>query len=234
MGNPGQIWLSGIGSEARLSSLVSCITPTFNRREFWPRCIECFQRQDYPDLEWVIVDDGTDPIKDLLPSDPRIRYHHELPKRNHGEKMNRCCELAKGEFVIVFDDDDWYAPDRITRQVAPFADPNVLVTGTSRLYYYLHGTKQAYRYHNWTQVPWLAAFALRKSVWENRKFDPLRCGADTSMIKSIPPNQRGDLNDLSLLVASLHPNNASAKNLPNASFIETPWEEIEGITKGTL
>ena len=54
------------------------------------------------------------------------------------------------------------------------------------------------------------------------------------MIKASPQENRFDLNDLTLLVAALHPNNASAKNLPNASFIGTPWQEIEKITKGAL
>jgi glycosyltransferase involved in cell wall biosynthesis len=185
-------------------------------------------------LEWVIVDDGSDPVEDLLPTDPRIHYYYESPKKTHGEKMNRCCELATGEIVIVWDDDDWYASDRVSRQVAPFSDPQVLLTGTSRLYYYTHGTQQAYRYQNWTVGIWLAAFALRKSVWENQKFKPLPSGADYHLIKSLPPENVKDLNDLTMMVATIHPTNASSKNLPNTSFIEVPWEQIEGITKGTL
>jgi hypothetical protein len=144
--------------------------------------------------------------------------------------MNRCCELARGEIVIVWDDDDWYAPDRISRQVAPFSDPSVLLTGTSRLYYYVHGTRRAYRYHNWTDSPWLAAFALRKSVWERQKFEPLPYGADTRLIQSLPRERLKDLNDLTLMVATIHPTNAASKSLPNMSFIETPWGEIEKVT----
>ena len=214
---------------------VSAITPTYNRRDFWPRCIRWFEAQDYPELEWVIVDNGTDPIADLLPNDSRIHYFSiSQPKLTHGELMNIGFSNSTGEIGIVVDDDDWYATDRVSRQVAPFSDPNILLTGTSRLYYYLHGTQQAYRYQNWTVVPWLAAFALRKSVWEGRKFESRAYGADTQMIKAIPQENRFDLNDLTLLVAALHPNNASAKNLPNASFIGTPWQEIEKITKGAL
>ena len=217
-----------------LNPLVSAIMPVYNNQGFLKRCGDCFLRQDYSNLEWIVLDDSPAPVRDLLPTDPRIRYYYEPPKSNHGEKMNRCCELARGEIVIVWDSDDWYAPDRISRQVAPFADPNILLTGTSSLYYYLHGTQKAYRYQNRTGVPWLAAFALRKSVWENQKFDHLSCGADTRLIKTIPAEHRKDLNDLSLLVAAIHPRNASNKNLPNASFIEAPWEDIERITGGTL
>lgn len=219
-----------------MSSLVSCITPTYNRRAFWPRCVQYFLSQDYPNLEWVVVDNGTDPIYDLLPKDARINYVSlPQPKMTHGELMNICCSSARGEYLIVWDDDDWYAPDRISRQVAPFDDPNIDVTGTGRLYYYLHGTKNAYRYQNWTVQKWIGAIALRKSVWETKKFSHIPQGADVFMLNSIPQERWKDLNDLSLLVAAIHPDNkGNGKNLPNMSFIETPWEEIQTITKGAL
>lgn len=214
-----------------MNQLVSCLCPTYNRRQFIPKMLRCFETQDYKSRELIILDDGSDPIADLLPLDSRIQYYYEPPKRNHGQKMNRCCELAKGDLVMVFDDDDWYAPDRISRQIAPFVDPQILLTGTSRLYYYVYGTQQAYRYQNWTPTKWLAAFALRKSVWENQKFEPLHSGADTRMINSLPQGSLKDLNDLGLLVSTIHPTNASSKILPNVSFIEIPWEEIEKLMK---
>ena len=42
--------------------------------EFIPRAIYYFLRQDYEPKEPIIVDDGTDPIGDLVPQDDRIRY----------------------------------------------------------------------------------------------------------------------------------------------------------------
>jgi glycosyltransferase involved in cell wall biosynthesis len=212
---------------------VSCITPTFNRREFWPRCIRFFNTQDYPDLEWVILDNGTDPIADLLPNDSRIKYFRVGgPRLTHGELMNLgfAHTSVESEIGIVWDDDDWYAPDRITRQVAPFADPTVAVTGTSRLYYYIHGTKQAYRYQNWTTQKWIGAIAIRKSVWITHRFQNLPSGADVRWLQGVPEDQWRDLNDLTLLIAAIHPDNEkNGKRIPSISFIETPWETIEQI-----
>ena len=47
---------------------VSICTPTFNRRPFFEGLIQCIKEQDYPrsKLEWVIIDDGTDKIEDLI------------------------------------------------------------------------------------------------------------------------------------------------------------------------
>jgi glycosyltransferase involved in cell wall biosynthesis len=214
--------------------LVSAIAPTFNRREFWPRSIRYFLSQDYPELELVILDDG-DPIKDLLPSDPRIKYYHELPKRNHGQKMNRCMELARGEYAIVWDDDDFYAPNRISRQIEPMLrDPRIQVTGTSQLHYVLHGTQRGFHYVNKTNLVWIGAIAFRRSAWEAHRFNEKPHGADYDFVTQIPRNQWCDLADTSLLVAAAHPTNAARKSMPSTSFIEVPWETIQTITKGEL
>ena len=47
---------------------VSVCTPTFNRRPFIPMMIKMYETQDYPlnKMEWIIIDDGTDPIEDLI------------------------------------------------------------------------------------------------------------------------------------------------------------------------
>jgi hypothetical protein len=99
--------------------LVSAMMPTFDRRPFIPRAIAQFLRQTYPNRELIVVDDGTDPIEDLLPPDARIRYLRLPGRATIGVKRNAACEAAHGEIVIGWDDDDWYAPDRIARQVAP-------------------------------------------------------------------------------------------------------------------
>ena len=54
--------------------LVSCIMPTYNRRPFVPGAIAYFARQEYPNRELIVADDGTDAVGDLVPDDPRVRY----------------------------------------------------------------------------------------------------------------------------------------------------------------
>ena len=55
---------------------VSICTPTFNRRPFIPYTIKCIQSQDYPldKIEWIIIDDGTDKIGDLVCDIPQVKY----------------------------------------------------------------------------------------------------------------------------------------------------------------
>ena len=54
---------------------VSICTPTFNRRPFIPFAIKCFMNQDYPKekMEWIIIDDGTDKINDLVSNIPQVK-----------------------------------------------------------------------------------------------------------------------------------------------------------------
>lgn len=56
------------------ADLVSCIMPTQNRRAFIMGALAGFWAQDYLRLELVVVDDGTDPVADLMPDDTRVRY----------------------------------------------------------------------------------------------------------------------------------------------------------------
>ena len=215
--------------------VVSCLTPTANRREFWPRCISCFQSQTYPDVEWIIVDNGTDPIKDLLPGDPRIRYIRLPGERlRHGQLMNICMEYSTGEVDIVWDDDDWYAPYRIAKRVEPLTDPHYDICGTTTLYYYLHGTERGFIYTNLTPQRWLAAPAWRRSIWEKNKFENLVQGADTTFMRKIPMDRWCDLNDLTLLVSTIHKTNAAVKRVPSPSFPSVSWDKIKEITKGAL
>ena len=213
--------------------LVSCITPTYNRREFFPQAVRCFLSQDYPNLEWVICDDG-ESIKDLLPSDPRIKYFHDPLRKNHGQKMNRACELAQGEFCIVVDDDDWYSPTRITRQIAPMiADPQIQVTGTSQLLYVLYGSQRVFHYKNMTNLAWIGAIAFRKSAWQVNRFNARPHGADFDFLQKIPKNQWLDLADTTLMLSTIHQSNAAPKRVPAPWWMEQPWAVAQKI-KGEL
>jgi glycosyltransferase involved in cell wall biosynthesis len=113
----------------RPKPLVSCVMPTYNRRPFVERAVAHFYEQDYPHLELIVVDDGTDPVRDLMPNDAHIRYVRIASRRSIGAKRNLACELAQGSIVVQWDDDDWYGADRVSRQVAPIVAGTTDVTG---------------------------------------------------------------------------------------------------------
>jgi glycosyltransferase involved in cell wall biosynthesis len=99
--------------------LVSIITPTHARPSLLPLIYACVQRQDWPNVEWLVDDDSAAPsifMQSL--SDERVRYHHDPDRRAIGAKRNYLVEQARGEYIVHFDDDDYYSPQYITHMLS--------------------------------------------------------------------------------------------------------------------
>jgi cellulose synthase/poly-beta-1,6-N-acetylglucosamine synthase-like glycosyltransferase len=109
--------------------LVSCIMPTYNRRGMMPLAIRSFLRQDYPNRELIVVDDGDEPVEDLVSGLPGLRYHRLERRRTIGAKRNAECEQARGDFIAHWDDDDWYAPEPLRYQMGPLLAGQADITG---------------------------------------------------------------------------------------------------------
>jgi glycosyltransferase involved in cell wall biosynthesis len=120
--------------------LVSVCTVTYNRRPFIPFLIECFQHQDYKgELEWIIVDDGTDPIEDLVKDIPQVKYIKLDSKLPLGKKRNLMHQHCSGDILVYMDDDDYYPPTRISHAVQKLQDSSELCAGSSIIHvYYSH------------------------------------------------------------------------------------------------
>jgi len=111
--------------------MVSVCTPTFNRRPFVQAMIQCFDHQTYPRdrMEWVIIDDGTDPIEDLVSSHPCVRYFKLDDKVSLGKKRNMMHKKARGDIIVYMDDDDYYPPERVSHAVETLLDHRTRKTG---------------------------------------------------------------------------------------------------------
>jgi glycosyltransferase involved in cell wall biosynthesis len=77
--------------------------------------------QDWPNLEVVVVDDGSSDeseatIRGAMGEDPRVRFIRHGETRGYATALNTVIDAAAGEFIAVFDDDDISRPDRISRQ----------------------------------------------------------------------------------------------------------------------
>ena len=117
-------------AEQGIKPLVSCIMPTYNRRMYVPQAIQYFQRQDYPNRELLILDDGGQSVEDLVPPDPCIRYIRLDKHMVLGAKRNFACNLAQGSIIAHWDDDDWIAPHRLSYQVEALERQNRLMWHT--------------------------------------------------------------------------------------------------------
>jgi len=120
---------------------VSICTPTFNRRPFIQTMFHCFRNQTYPKsrMEWIIVDDGTDKISDLVTAAniPQIQYFSLPEKLSLGAKRNYMHQKTRGSIIVYMDDDDYYPPERVEHAVERLmGNKQALCAGASELYIY--------------------------------------------------------------------------------------------------
>lgn len=199
--------------------LASCLMPTCNRRSFVPRAIRQFLEQDYPHRELIVLDDGSDAVGDLMPDDPRIRYVRLERRCLLGDKRNLAAEMARGEILVHWDDDDWMAPWRLSYQARRLVESEVDACGLVRLFFYAPDSGQAWEYNYSGPEPWLAGGTLcyTQSFWQSHRFAGLREGEDNDFVWRHRPRVLA-LPDPSFYVATLHSANTSRKRTAAAPY----------------
>ena len=154
---------------------VSICTPTFNRRPFIPYLIKCFEQQTYPQgcVEWIIVDDGTDKIGDLVAHLPYVKYFSYDRRMLLGEKRNIMNSKGKGDIFVYMDDDDYYPPTRISHAVDTLlANPEALCAGSSIVHIYFKSLDKIYQFGPYGPKHSTAAtFAFRRCLLKDHKYD---------------------------------------------------------------
>jgi len=166
---------------------VSVCTPTFNRRPFIPMMLECFRNQTYPRdrMEWIIVDDGTDKILDVLQSVgqdlmPQIRYTPLQEVMPLGKKRNYMHSLARGDILVYMDDDDYYPPERVDHAVETLLRaPQALCAGSSIVFLYFKHVQQMVQFGPYGPNHATAGtFAFRKELLQVTRYDDTACLAE--------------------------------------------------------
>ena len=195
---------------------VSCIMPTRGRREWVPLAVRCWLEQDYPASyrELVVVDDGPDPVGDLMPDSSRVRYIHLMGHNSIGAKINLGCEMARGNLLALWADDDYHAPWRLTYQVSMIQSgphgicgcDSMLCWDTAQnemwLYQFVPGRRTLGYVCGGTMM-------FRRQFWCERPFDDGGNGEDTRFIQGRSP-VLGNL-DYSFFVATQHGENTAPK-----------------------
>jgi glycosyltransferase involved in cell wall biosynthesis len=98
-------------------------------------------------MEWIIVDDGTDKIGDLVKHIPQVKYYSIDKKLLLGNKRNLMHEKTKGEIIVYMDDDDYYPPQRVSHAVETLQkNPQALCAGGSEIYIYFKHIQKMYQF----------------------------------------------------------------------------------------
>jgi glycosyltransferase involved in cell wall biosynthesis len=109
--------------------LVSVVVPFFNC-PYADRNLNSILRQDYPNIEIIVVDDGSSLHLDrLTPYKDHIRY---IRKENGGtaSALNTGIQAARGEYIAWLSSDDMMAENKISRQTAFMLEHKALFSYT--------------------------------------------------------------------------------------------------------
>lgn len=217
--------------------LVSCIMPTYNRRRFVPRAIDYFLRQDYPNKELVIIDDGTDRVADLILADPRIRYFGLPQCASTGAKRNLACKRAAGSLVAHWDDDDWYAPWRLTHQVEQLLETHADICGLDRVFFYAPKEKKGWEYvYPPDQRAWVygASLCYTRAFFQTHPFADLRVGEDSSFVWADARARVHPLKTNRWMVGLVHGENASPKQTADPRYQPRAPGDVEALLGSDL
>lgn len=102
--------------------MVSVIVTTFGANEKLLRAVDSVLAQTYSEIEVVVVDDNnpetpqrvkTEYMMLKYANDERVQYIKHHRNRNGSAARNTGIQVAKGDYISLLDDDDYYLPERI-------------------------------------------------------------------------------------------------------------------------
>lgn len=220
---------------------VSICTPTFNRRPFIPSMIKCFEHQDYPKerMEWIIIDDGTDKIEDLVTHIPQVKYFKYDKKMTLGQKRNLMHDKCNGDIFVYMDDDDYYPPERVSHAVNMLMEtPNALCAGSSIIYIWFKHIHKMWQFGPYGPNHATAGtFAFKKELLKITRYnDNAALAEESEFLKgyTIPFVQ---LDPLKSILCFSHQHNTFDKkkllDMPNPTFSKPVDVSVEDIVKNT-
>jgi glycosyltransferase involved in cell wall biosynthesis len=175
-----------------MNPFISVLIPAYNCSRFIGDAIDSVWKQEYANLEIIVVDDGsTDNLQEVLKNYPsNLKYFHKAHSGISASR-NLCLEKAQGDCLAFLDADDYWLPGKLNNQVEYMAQhPECEIVFS--------------RYRNVVEVPepeinkrilfekeleqtnkrYLPSALIRRDVFEKagRFLEELQVGEDTEMI----------------------------------------------------
>ena len=216
---------------------MTCLCLTRNRRQWLPQAIRCFRWQTYPpeSRELLILADGED-VRDLVEDTEasNVRLVVIEPGRKIGEKRNFGTDMAQGEIVAAWDDDDYSAPGRLADQVDRLASSGKAVTGYHSMLF-TDGRGQWWRYAGVPNYALGTSLCYRREWGHANPFQAIQVGEDGAFVqRAYIKHQLVSVDARELMVASVHGGNTSPRNLSGSSWKKLgPMELSRGHSLGS-
>ncbi|WP_407415266.1 glycosyltransferase family 2 protein [Methanobrevibacter sp.] len=147
---------------------ISVILPVFNEEKFIKKAIESVLSQSLDDFELIIVNDGsTDDTLSIINGfdDSRIKIINQK-NQGPGASRNNALEMAKGDYVMFLDGDDWYCPDALKTAYGEITSKDTDIS----IFQIIKYNDGEYSKNSWFN---LNNFSEK---FEDRVFNPHECG----------------------------------------------------------
>ncbi|MEC5423319.1 glycosyltransferase [Virgibacillus sp. C22-A2] len=163
-------------SEHSTPPFVSVIIPAYNEEDVIGRTIESILKSNYPNVEVIVIDDGSKDQTSLVVSrkydaNNKVFLFH----KNNGGKasaINLGVRKAKGDIFIAIDADTIVSPDSISMLIRHFSDKNIAaVSGNVRV-----GNKRNLL-TSWQHIEYVTGFNLEKRAFATLNCVPVVPGA---------------------------------------------------------
>lgn len=104
----------------RNKPLVSIVTPSYNQARFLDETMKSVLDQDYPNLEYLVVDGGStdDSLEIIQRYASRLAWWVSEPDSGQTDAINKGFSHAKGDILAWLNSDDIYQPGAISEAVA--------------------------------------------------------------------------------------------------------------------
>lgn len=111
--------------------LISVIITAFNIEEYLPRCMDSLLKQTYPNMELILVDDGSSDrtpqiCDDYAEKHEGIQVIHR-PNGGPSAARNAGLKAAHGDYIGYVDGDDWVEPDMYEKMLAALLEKDAQV-----------------------------------------------------------------------------------------------------------
>ncbi|MEA3325855.1 MAG: glycosyltransferase family 2 protein [Chloroflexota bacterium] len=99
--------------------LVSIVTPSFNQAKFLRLTIDSVLSQDYPNLEYIIIDGGSSDgsLEIIRENENRLSYWESIPDKGQTDAINKGFTKAGGKYLAWLNSDDVYLPGAVSEAV---------------------------------------------------------------------------------------------------------------------
>ena len=210
---------------------VSIITVTqLCRKETLLLTAQHVDSQDYDGIiEWVIVE-GSKTLKECLENETNVKnlsckvpivYVPGDGTKHLGELRNISNKTAKGDIMVVMDDDDWYPSTRVSHAVKKLKKSKELIAGCSNKMLYDYDLDYFIKFKQFgPNHSTNDCFAYKREYLKNNSYDPTKDMAEESSFTKNFSNPMVQLDQQHTIVGSSHSRNTfSKKELCIKSFL---------------